>query len=256
MCGINNFKIEQKSVSLISNPVMEKQQALINNGEITMDNLPTLDIHSRLISKLKIQRWLSLLTIPLAWGLLSILADTNIPEFLIILASVTGSVCLWIVIQLLTCIFFLRPRVKNQKPICFQQYPVSSVWPIAKRIAIKLGIFCGPSLFLIIVVCTKQDSGSFNFSLHLDDLIPLIILWAVSCSSTILVVDAISHSLLGKTLNFKLSGASSRLSQTNFHKKHSHPVHNDHSFRKDWYNDVTNPASPVHQATYRRPNDY
>lgn len=219
-----------------------------------MNTIPTHDARSRLISQLRLQGWMSVLTGFGMWGLLSVLSDSNTPEFLIILASIIGSIWLWTAIQLITCILFLRPRVKNQLPTCFQKYPVSSIWQTTKRTLLRFSIFSGPLIFLITAVFAKHDAESLDFSLLLDDVIPLIIAWIVSSSCIILVIDTLVHSYLGRTLIFKLNRSSSDLSQ--IHHQHRRSFHNDHAARNDWYNDVTNPASPVYRATHRRSDDY
>jgi hypothetical protein len=207
----------------------------------------------QLQSQLRLERWIFFLTTPLI-GIFLLLCSPflkNIPIdwFDLCLSSIAWGAGITTLTQLLTAIFFLRPRIKNQPPVVFNQYPIYNVLKITKNRLIRFSICVGP-----LVMFTSFTFLSFSRTLNRDyffnNCLMTVVGSLVISFWSAFIIDALIKACIGKSFlfKFKRSGSNEFLPKKSTH----HHFQSDRScLRTDWYNDVTNPASPVHQVTYR-----
>lgn len=211
---------------------------------------------SRLSKKLGQQRKIGVLTVPLTWAILFLLSHVH--GFSLFLAGIAWNGWMLAITHLITCLSFLHPRVKNQPPSCFRRYPVSGVMKIAKKSLICLGLFSGPLVLLTAFIFTDHHYNPASISSIFSDFfaLPLTLILIDCCSA--LIIDAIVYFCLGQGLIFKFGHSPANFIHNNFNDNHlySSNLPPEAPRQDDWYNDVTNPASPVYRATYRRPEDY
>ncbi len=225
-----------------------------------MDTRFSHNFYSRFRSQLRVQNWIFVFITPLV-GILFFIwlphsKDIHIDWFSLCLASIAWGAGLTTLTQLLTALRFLRPRIKNQPPHFLNQYPIFNVLKMAKNQLIKFCIYVG-SLIMFTIFTFLSSDEPIDIATFFGDFFVAIIGSLIIGFWSALLIDAFIGTFIGKSLIFKF-----KRSQPDwfFHKTTHHYLHPDPQFdkplqREDWYNDVTNPASPIHQTTYRH-SDY
>ena len=212
------------------------------------------DAYLQLQSRLRLERCIFFLMTPSIGILLFLLLphskNIHIDWFSLFLSSLAWSAGITLLIQLLTGLCFLRPRIKNQPPYISHQYPIPNVLKKSKHQLIWLSVCIG-----LLVVFTNftflSSSEPITLSTFFGNLVGGIIGSAIIGCWSALMIDGLISVFIGRTLIFKLKRSNPKLYSHKNSDHHRFSTGSSSSLRSDWYNDVTNPASPVHRATYR-----
>ncbi len=211
------------------------------------------DAYSKLQSQVRLQCCIFFFTTPSIGMLLFLFLphskDIHIDWFSLCLSSLAWGAGITVLTQLLTDLCFLRPRIKKQPPGIIHQYPVCNVLKKAKNRLIWLSLCIG-LLVMFTTFTFLSSSESISISAFFGNLFGGIVGTAIIGCWSALMIDGFISVFIGKTLIFKLKCSNPKWYPHKNSNRHGFP--SDYSSpRSDWYNDVTNPASPVHKATYR-----